>query len=324
MANKEKLIEWLVNNIDNYDISFTELTWPQQLGLPYFDFACDLKFNGQITEGRGTSLDKNDALIKAFAEAIERLNTLEVKLKNSNAVASHTSILQANKNALSELIERDSFLCHFLTETPFLKGSTIPQRLLNWAKAFEKNGIEIVFRAMTSPKGHNCVIACGLGTKAKTPFGLIVGTACEETEEAASIKAFFQLSRAISDKILTGKPEPSSIEEFNRLSNPRILDHFQLSLSLDYANQFQKLFLDTFCQEQRKALDTSLANFSIIKEKQDFLGLPIITVKAKHPIAQDMYWGAATSEKINLNRLSHFMDRQITLSDLTRLPHPYR
>ncbi|MNL85029.1 hypothetical protein D3C87_2131970 [compost metagenome] len=64
--------------------------------------------------------------------------------------------------------------------------------------------------------------------------------------------------------------------------------------------------------------------FSILKDKQDFPDLPIITVKAHHPVAQEMFWGNLTLERVNLGRLSQFKGRQIKLHELITLPHPYR
>lgn len=327
MANKATIGEWLVKNIDKYNIRFTELEWPQKYGFPFSDFACDLNLEGQIFSGRGSSLDKDEAIIKAFVEAVERLHIKESGLQSSNGVASHLTIEMAKENALTELVERDSFLCHFLTSTAFFEIPTpdLPDTILTWIEKFRTHGVDVILKKMTSPSNFTCIIACAFGSLAVSPFGLIVATSCNQNHERALVKSFMEVSRAISHRLETRSPHPISISDFRKLTKISLADHYRLSLGLEYAQSFKEKYLTNEEPAFGACFDVSSVTFSKVTDKQETLtGLPLVTFKASAEMAQEMFWGSATNEKLNFKRLTQFKRKPFNLEDINILPHPFR
>ena len=73
--------------------------------------------------GRGVAQNHRTAFTKAGAEAIRNFICNEYDI-SPHGVAVHTNDKSAKVNAQNELIERDRFFCHYLTQTPFQKIST--------------------------------------------------------------------------------------------------------------------------------------------------------------------------------------------------------
>ena len=91
-------------------------------------------------EGFGFGEGENRLLTfqKSIAEAVERAVYRSLKpilnLTSSNGWAAHLNEVKANRSALTELVERDAILAHWLTEKPFLEidPATFPEWLAAW------------------------------------------------------------------------------------------------------------------------------------------------------------------------------------------------
>lgn len=94
----------------------------------------------QGEEGFGFGEGENQLLTfqKSIAESVERAVYLTLKprlgLTSSNGWAAHLNEVKANRSALTELVERDAILAHWLTEKPFLEidPATFPEWLVSW------------------------------------------------------------------------------------------------------------------------------------------------------------------------------------------------
>lgn len=332
MAHSTTIADWLINNIDKYDITFTELGWPRKYGLPFFDFACDLKINNVEFVGRGSSINRDEAIIKSFAEATERMNLKNSTITtSSNGIASHSDLSRARENAMTELIERDSFLCHFLTTTAFATYSDkeIPENIKSWIFIFKKFGVELFIRKMSSPDNLHCVFIGAFGENADKPFGLVIATACDSISHRAMSKAFMEVSRAVADKIENDLPKSINLRTWDAIESHQVWDHYRIALDSEYANWFRKNYLTAsplkhLLTHQNK-IDVSKIKFKIITKNQDILkGLPIVTVRAWSPLAQEMYWGPVKPELLNLQRISQFKGMSISMEMVTNVPHPFR
>src|SRR5665213_697052 len=116
---------------------------------------------------------------KAFFEHSERLD-----LESSNGVASHKFRRLAIQSAKSELIERDSILAHWYTETPLLAVET-PASLVAIAVDLKENGYD--FRLLRTYLGlEETYVALVINRKTK---GFVLGSASGRAALSGMTKA---------------------------------------------------------------------------------------------------------------------------------------
>jgi len=113
------LEKWLLANVDKLNLQVRFFDNHSLAALGIIDIEVELLIANEKYWGRGTSFDKNMALIKACSEAIERFFLHKNKFATSNGMATHINENLAREAATLELIERDLFLCRYLTQTPF-------------------------------------------------------------------------------------------------------------------------------------------------------------------------------------------------------------
>src|SRR5688572_2304392 len=102
------LLRWVLDSPERW--SLVELTWGRAFEHPLYDFAATYEIDGQCFEGRGTSFDKDEALMKACGEAVERWAMKQGGHESSNGLALHSCATTAEALARRELWERDAFL----------------------------------------------------------------------------------------------------------------------------------------------------------------------------------------------------------------------
>ncbi|MGE4107755.1 MAG: YcaO-like family protein [Bacteriovoracia bacterium] len=93
-----------------------------------------------VASGYGESDFELLALQKSISEAVERCvfklaKKLNPDLRSSSGWAAHLTPQKARAAAQTELLERDSILLHWLSQTPFLEiaAHTLPKDLIEWA-----------------------------------------------------------------------------------------------------------------------------------------------------------------------------------------------
>lgn len=95
--------------------------------------------NGSVVAGLGADFSQKLAYTKCLVEYLERLAFFEVGrnkgFTSTNGIAGHFYESLAEKNANAELLERDSFLLHWYSQTPFLKL----QHSVSAISEFERN-----------------------------------------------------------------------------------------------------------------------------------------------------------------------------------------
>jgi ribosomal protein S12 methylthiotransferase accessory factor YcaO len=99
--------------------------------------------------GLGVDRDPRIALIKALSEYFERKAVLVADellgFNSTNGVASHRFSLLAKHAAYFELAERDAFLAHWYSRSPFEKVDDIPSRLIGILRSFDANNLKALF-----------------------------------------------------------------------------------------------------------------------------------------------------------------------------------
>jgi hypothetical protein len=123
------------------DVVVAESVRPIGFRFRKYSFNIAGKINGKDLLVTGEADKKELAITKAVAEFIERCVLIESsanqpEIKTSNGWAAHTSEIEAQENAVRELVERDAVLRHWYTRTSFavINLNSLPEHIQQWAK----------------------------------------------------------------------------------------------------------------------------------------------------------------------------------------------
>lgn len=124
--NLKNSYELLNKEINSGEGSFEKLLLPSELN---FDINVIQYFKSHPTfnlvSGLGSDRNLETAYVKAIVEYFERLaffeNEHKLGLTSTNGIAAHPYLAMAKKMAMDEMFERDAFLRHWYTQTPFHK-----------------------------------------------------------------------------------------------------------------------------------------------------------------------------------------------------------
>lgn len=324
MGDPSKLKFWLVQNIDRFDIQIERLSWIDDLVPGLTDVNVVLQKDGNRYSGWGFGDTADLALTKALAELFERIVLQEYQFATSNGFAAHSSVVDAGRNAIREMYERDLFLCHFLTRTPLSRRSddlinrSGLERMQTW---FEKQGVTFSLHRL----GLYGVVAVLDGRGARHPFGLIFGAAVKDNQLEAALSASIEACRDGARLLAKGENGPReaiALSEFLNIQDPSFSDHGRLALDLEYTASI-RWFIEG---NEEFQIDNRLHEVSVTEVDPraiEFVDLPLKFVKAKSEMLQDLFVGAPTREDVNLRRLQEFTGLDLNWSDLNKLPHPF-
>ena len=245
MAHSNELTSWLLENADLLDLRATELTWARDWGLKsYHDFQISIAVDGKRFIGRGTAASEELAFLKAGAEAIERAYCGGLGI-HSVGVAAHVDEKSAQENAINEWIERDTFICHFYTKTPFLPVMDLrPQVFEGFSGVVAKLdsfGITLrLFRAESAR--YPVVLAVASGLNASPAWGGIVGLGSNSNERASTQSALLEALRNVAAIVLGDPGQTITNDEFLSLQNPTSTDRQRLARNADYWSIMAHLF----------------------------------------------------------------------------------
>ena len=328
MAHQIRAINWILQHGEA--LSIHKQTWIEEVLPGWTDIDCELQLNGEFFRGSGAGPSDDLALCKGFAEALERGAVVASAKKSSNGFAAHLDSVLAKQLAIAELKERDLFLCHFLTKTPFIRidpwqeDRKIADSIGAW-KA--KQEVEVQFFSL-SKEGVFCAIS---GFSAKSPFGMTGGTAIRSNLKDAAISAFIEAARTATHfQNAEGSITPISVQTFLEKSKHSFGDHGLLALNKEYAagflNQFcpSKSELDLPRQQAHNSLrDDEIEAMTIDWQPLQTPDCPFQFAHAASTSAQDLWLGPTKPEFINLRRLCEFTGRDLSLNELNWAPHPF-
>lgn len=279
------------------------------------DYLVTITLEGEEIWGRGSHQDIDLALQAACAEVVERASLLLYRKRGfdwtSNGIAAHSSLQSAKDGAIAELIERDAYLAHYLTNTPFSALELTPE-LRSIQAGLDVKGIELKIRRLVSPRGWNVALAACFGTKAEKPFGVFIGASCKLTLESAVAKAVKE-----SVTLVTGflRKEVSYQENFN---GP--LFHHRLA-ALPPSADLMKSFFRMSVGRAETPIDLSEIQFEVLDKHPVLASCPLTVVRATNLKAQTLFFGPTREHHINLGRLKHFLGKEIAIEDVNRTTH---
>jgi hypothetical protein len=317
MAHSQELIEWSMLNAEALNIGIKNSTWINQISTSFSDVTVQISMHGENFLGYGAALEHDLALTKAIAEAVERAVVKAADLSTSNGVAAHSDPEAAIRAAEQELRERDYFLCHFYTFTPFNSiECEFPglDKLVEW---YER--LNVAFR--TFSLGDGVLFVADGRARPYEPFGFALGAACKgaDSATAAAIEASRQVAHMVAKNSLF---KPYRLDEFLQLDRPSFFDHGLLAFDVSYAQRIAPLFEGGEAMEYND-VPAAIAVRSLSTSGELLSRCPLTFVHASSADLQDMHPGAPTSDNINLPRLSRFCGRQLSYADIFKLPHPF-
>jgi hypothetical protein len=138
--------------------------------------------------GLGSDTNEKLAYVKAVVEFYERKAFYDVGIKcgftSTNGIAGHRFYNLAHKAAIAELYERDAFLCHWYSQTPYLKVENINTDVQNVINELSGLKIKTLFRS--TYLGFQKIILCFLINEQTGGFALGLSNDKQNTAKAFS------------------------------------------------------------------------------------------------------------------------------------------
>jgi hypothetical protein len=324
MANETIALAWLLEHSQEYQLKIQTMSWIEKAFPGWTDVCCTLNINGNEITSWGASETADIALLKAFSEATEREVLQQDGSPTSNGFAAHLSPDKARQNAMFELIERDLFFCHFLSNSEFIPIADDKKIGWKWLPKIESLICTLDLRIRYYILGNFGILCAIDGLESKNKIGFIIGSSYKEDLEVAAISATIESLRQAYFIRRDNNGKGISLNQFCQINKPDFKDHGELALNIDYANQIAPLFSKkeasgfVYPYNELSPYEVNIFDLSWTKD-----GCPFYFAKAISQNAQNIFLGSPQDSAINLKRLEEFAKKQIKLSDVNKLPHPF-
>jgi hypothetical protein len=268
------------------------------------------------------------ALTKAVAEAFERsLFKISKHRLDVCGIAVHTDFNQAAENAQLELIERDSFFCHYFTSTPFLKLIAIEESRCgaHFKAICLESGIEVAAYLMSSPIGYYSIALVLKGNHSRLkPFGTRIGLGCSKLGiEDALQKALLEALPMLAVVVLSEDFESISSSELLSEPNPGPELHRKWALHIDSVDSMNCLTATGSLGDTSHRLDVNAISIVPIERPSEWpFIIPLVAAGANHPKAVKTVFGKNENALKYFTRLSDFVNNSKFQLNLPSQPHP--
>ena len=236
MANQTELTDWLLAKQSELDLRVTECTWIGNVFPGWHDLDLSITIAGRRFNGRGSSINGDTALCKAFCEAVERFVCSSYGIR-SHGVAGHFIPEEAKKNARLEYIERRS-MAHQVESHAKLSQLPVSELI---DKHYRELGIEVDLFAVNTVSGVSVVLCIANGLKCKIQFGGILGLGAHTESKYATEKATIECLRNLEAHIQ--KPmAPLTTTDFAKIANPSGAERQALLSDVSYFRNLMAMF----------------------------------------------------------------------------------
>lgn len=321
MEKLNPVLAWAFAHRREIGLRVEEITLTSQWLSEFSDYKVILEFDG-LHEGRGTTRSAYKALEIAFTEAFEQRIVRKSGLCSGNGVAAHPCLQKARELARKELIERDLFLCHYLTQVPLtpLLVQVPFQKRLDAACVFLR-----VFKTR-SVMDIEVVVSIADGSRAKpAPFGAIIGLGADEDVGQAAQKACIECLRNVIFLLGRDRHPELSAAELKRLPKPKAKDQLHWSFcpasTAGISSIVDSSFAPSFTAGKEK-LPGSYEYHLLHSRDEKGSTPPLFVVQCVNPMLQNLFFGYSTQDKLNMQRLSRFCGRTVEMKDINLHPHP--
>lgn len=289
------LLEWLTLHSSRYGLKFLRKDWhARPPGFPLHNVYCDIVFQERVFFGLGFASNPRLAHAVAAAEALERVGMAHLKLPNSNGCAVHLDEARAKSGALLELVERDSFLCHFYTGTPLGHlPSSLHERLASMRAFAHQHGWELSAGVLSNALGLPCVMVVANGFQRPLSRGIFTGLGIASEWPVALEKALAECWRFIDSDLADGSALAGlSLEEFRSSSGKGVREHVRLSVNPQYGRAvWDKLFpLSAAVDAVLPGVEES-TRYSTFPLSDIFEGCPLVFAHAKNEALAQVGFG---------------------------------
>lgn len=308
-----QLLDWLAQYSSECGLKFNRRPW--FLRPPHFPdqtVYCDVMFEGRVYFGLGHSTNARLAHAIAAAEALERVGMASLKLHNSNGCAVHMDETRAQRGALSELVERDAFLCHYYTGTALAPlPASLSARLSEMKALASTHGWSLEAGVMSNALGLPSILVAMKGSGREPRRGMFTGLGLSEDWNVALEKALGECWRfADSDMADSSALKSLTVEEFKALKEKGVKEHIRLSADPDFGEAVWKRFFPH--GETVNATEVGLlerTTFQTFALKTIFKDCPLIFAHAKNDGLAPVGFGGRWKESLNHPRYLHFSSR---------------
>jgi hypothetical protein len=308
MANSTRL-NHILSNAELLGLKVQKLSWGEEFLGGLFDFRIKTNLFGEETIGIGIDQNEEVAFLKAFSESVERAYCKKNDIR-SHGVSAHWCKESAKENSLCELIERDMFLCHFLTGKA---AKRIEKReIQNVNMVLSAKGCRLKVFQLSTLNNYNIFVSVGENGALGNIIGLGASLDFESALKKSMIECLFRLvAEAGRSSRNISKDVENPIEHYlYHLESPRLVNSKLLKNSSFSSQVFNKsVYIDVEWEE--------LGNLNEIVP-----GLELCILRGRTKSLQGMYYGNTSEQKVNFSRLIEFVGELITFDDLETMVHP--
>jgi hypothetical protein len=326
VASQTAVTDWAIEHSSELNLRVDVFEWTSRWIPGYFDCSVSIEVDGSNFVGRSTSKDSELSLTKAIAEAVERAAVAFHRLPSSNGVAAHTQPNIAIRNGFWELFERDSFLCHYLTQTPFfsLPASDSLELVRGAKEAAAKLGVSLDVYGMSVPNGLAGAVCIARGAKCRRRFGILVSSGCNSELHMAVESAVLSCLRNVSAWLDGQNIKVLSRDEFLELGEWGPEEHRAVGLHLDSGKSILESSSANVCSREGSSyLDHSFSAEKLeLGNSEVFRSCPIVVYRALSSSLLPLFFGPTKISAIDHDRLSEFSGVDGTALDLNCFPHP--
>lgn len=289
-------LDWLMHEGKSLRMTITPIPWRNRPpGFPNHITCAEFEHKDMHCFGLGHHLNRSLAYTIAAAEALERAAMYELGLQNSNGCAVHTDLVQAQRNALLELSERDAFLFHFSTgagtcQSAEIEDSQLFQDFYQWCAS---SGLRLRPRVLNNILGKVTVMSCLDGYDETNPAAFFIGFGTSENTLDAferslpEVLRFYESWRATPERF-----SALAINDFLSITPKTIMEHVRLGQNADYA----KIFNQRMFQSEpvfRPVIEdlANLTTYRTISLNSVWPNCPLVFTKATNPLMAEIFFG---------------------------------
>lgn len=274
--------------------------------------------NGKTIYGNGFSLNESEALLKAWAEFVERQGFHQEIEKNekiltSNGFAAHTKLELSKLNSYKELIERDCLLSSWLlglSAKPFEPNKYGNRTLKSILKDLDARGFRLRFGIL----GENDNYLIGIVIIKKGDF-ITAYTSCKSNLKELAHQLVVE-SLCVANAV---KQDTKYIENQDLLYSP--MDHQSYYCSKDRHSHIESL-IDP---NQMEIISFPKFNYQVqqiqLDNKLDQQSNFYVT-RAISEECQNLWFGKTEEKNVNLDRIKIIAKKEVSYESLNTLPHP--
>ena len=313
---ERKLLRWIDASTAKRVLELTRFDIVEDWIPGFHWFQARMRVGGKTYLGVGKARLPLHAAFAAVAESVEAylLQAVGEPGETSSGLAVHTSLRQAKKNAMLELVERDAYLCHHLTRTPFFP---VPAPLLDRNSVFptyrsrlRKVGIEVQLREIPISGGISVIICGAFGDEFVTPFGAVLGMGCSDDVSAAINGAVCETWARLAPLLYGAKPQRASMGSIRALPRIEQKHHEQFSLSVYGAQLLRELFARPTAPSSPLSRPRGFVFQKWERLPSPLSNCPLVAVRAQNPALQTLFFGLPTPALINKKRLEGFLKQR--------------